>query len=394
MMKRSTTKLGQAALPLLRPLVLALVSLGAVAIVASPLAMADDTGWYLGGNIGQSKAKIDDARINNTLFGDGFTADTIHDNNHDTGYKLFGGYQFNPYFALEGGFYDLGKFGFTANTQPAGTLNGTMRVNGVNLDALGFLPLAEHLSAFGRVGLNYANARDSFSGTTPFVIPQPDPSKRALNYKFGAGLQYEFTDNFAMRVEAERYRTDDAIGNKGDINLISVGLVYRFGQQAPSRPMPAAVPEPVAATPAPAPEVAVVTPPPPPPPQPIKVSFSADSLFDFNNSTVKPQGKQALDTFAGNLKGTNYSVISVTGHTDRIGSHEYNMKLSTQRAEAVKTYLVQTSGIPADKINARGVDGADPVTKPDDCKGNKPTKKLIACLQPDRRVDIEVTGTK
>jgi OOP family OmpA-OmpF porin len=392
-MKRSNKKSDK--LPLLRPMTLALATLAFVAAGISPYAMADDTGWYLGGNVGQSKAKIDDTKINNTLLSDGFTSATIIDNDHDTGYKLFGGYQFNPYFALEGGYYDLGKFGFNATTQPPGTLNGSIKVNGIDFDALGFIPFTEHFSAFGRVGMNYSNARDSFSGTAPLNISQPDPDKRALNYKFGVGLQYAFTDALAMRLEAERYRIDDAVGNKGDIDLVSVGLVYRFGQKAPSAPMPDPAPEPVVEAPAPAPVVAVVTPPPPPPPpQPTKVSFSADSLFDFNKSTVKPEGKQALDTFAGNLKGTDFSVISVTGHTDRIGSHAYNMKLSTHRAEAVKAYLVESAGIPADKIGAQGVDGADPVTKPEDCKGSKPTKKLIACLQPDRRVDIEVSGTK
>ncbi|HXA48409.1 MAG TPA: outer membrane beta-barrel protein, partial [Burkholderiaceae bacterium] len=180
-------------LPLLRPLTLAIASLAIVAASASPFAMADDTGWYIGGNVGQSKAKIDDTKINNTLLGDGFTSDTINDSNHDTGYKLFGGYQFNPYFALEGGYYDLGKFGFTANTQPPATLNGNIKINGVDLDALGFIPFTEHFSAFGRIGMNYSNARDSFSGNAPINVPQPDPGKRALNYKLGVGLQYEFT---------------------------------------------------------------------------------------------------------------------------------------------------------------------------------------------------------
>ena len=129
-----------------------------------------------------------------------------------------------------------------------------------------------------------------------------------------------------------------------------------------------------------------------------KVTFSADSsadsLFDFDKSTVKPAGKQALDKFAADLRGANFDVITVTGHTDRIGSHAYNMKLSTRRAEAVKTYLVESAGIPAGKIEARGVDGANPVTKPGECKGKKATKKLIACLGPDRRVEVEVVATR
>jgi OOP family OmpA-OmpF porin len=94
------------------------------------------------------------------------------------------------------------------------------------------------------------------------------------------------------------------------------------------------------------------------------------------------------------MKGTDFDRITVTGHTDRISSHAYNLKLSARRADAVKAYLVQTAGIPGDKISAKGVNGSDPVTKPGECKGTKPTKQLIACLQPDRRVDVEVTGTR
>ena len=124
------------------------------------------------------------------------------------------------------------------------------------------------------------------------------------------------------------------------------------------------------------------------------MSFSADSLFDFAKSDVRPAGKQALDGFAAELKGDQYDVITVTGYTDRIGSQEYNMKLSTRRAEAVKSYLIEAAGIPEGKINAQGADGSNPVTKPDDCKGQKRTPALIACLQPDRRVDVEVVGTR
>jgi len=124
------------------------------------------------------------------------------------------------------------------------------------------------------------------------------------------------------------------------------------------------------------------------------VTFSADSLFAFGKADVSPAGKQELDRFAADLRGVDFDVITVTGHTDRIGSHKYNMDLSTRRAEAVKNYLVESAGIPDGKIAARGTDGSEPVTKPGECKGAKVTKKLIACLQPDRRVEVEVSGTK
>lgn len=365
------------------------LGLVALAAIASPFAMADDSGWYGGANIGQSRATIDDPKITSSLLTGGFTTSSITDDDRSTGYKIFGGYQFNKNFALEGGYFDLGKFGFTATTVPAGTLSGNIKVRGLNLDVVGILPITDKFSAFGRAGMNYADARDSFTGTGAVRVTNPNPSKRDTNYKVGLGLQYAFTESLAMRAEVERYRINDAVGNKGDIDLVSVGLVYRFGGKTPAPR--AAAPEFVAA--APAPQPATVTPPPLPPPAPTKVTFSADSLFDFDKATVKPAGKQAVDKFSADLRGADFDVIKVTGHTDRLGSHAYNMKLSTRRAEAVKTYLVE-SGIPAGKIGASGAGESNPVTKPGECKGEKATKKLIACLQPDRRVEVEVSGTR
>jgi OOP family OmpA-OmpF porin len=124
------------------------------------------------------------------------------------------------------------------------------------------------------------------------------------------------------------------------------------------------------------------------------VSFSADSLFDFDASAVTPEGKVALDTFAKELQGAQFDTISVEGHTDRLGSTAYNQTLSQQRADAVKAYLVGTDGLDAAKIAAVGKSESAPVTKAGDCKGNTPNAKLITCLQPDRRVEVEVTGLR
>lgn len=352
--------------------------------MASPIAAAADSAWYVGASVGQSRATMDDQGISDGLLGGGFTTTSISENERDLGFKVLGGYKFSKYFALEGGYFDLGKFDFTATTVPAGTLNGSIKPRGLNFDGIGILPFTDKFSAFGRVGVIYAEAKDSFSGTGAVNVLDPDRSKRATNYKLGLGLQYDFTESFGMRAEAERYRIDDAVGNKGDIDLISLGLVYRFGGAA-------AAPELAPAVAAPPPVVMV---PPPQKPVPAKVSFSADSLFAFDKETVTPAGKQSLDALAADLKGSSFEVITVTGYTDRIGSPTYNMDLSTRRAEAVKTYLMESAGIPASKITARGLEETNPVTKPGECMGKEATKKLIACLQPDRRVEVEVSGTK
>ncbi len=257
------------------------LGLVALSVIASPFAVAADPGGYVGFNVGQSRAKIDDERIIRNLMGGGFPGlVSIVDDDRDTGYKLYGGYQFNKNFAVEGGYFDLGKFGFVATTAApnAGTLSGNIKLKGVNLDLVGILPITEKFSALGRVGVNYAEAKDHFSGTGAVVVTNPNPTKKDTNYKFGLGLQYDFTQSLGMRAEVERYRINDAVGNKGDVDLVSLGLVFRFGGKTPvaaPEPRPAAVtppPPPKAAPPPPPPPKAVTPPPPPkavtPPPPP------------------------------------------------------------------------------------------------------------------------------
>src|ERR1700721_734258 len=288
-------------------------SLTALALTLSPSAFADDAGWYTGFNAGQSRAKIDDARIADGLLGEGLPTPSITNATRPFGFKAVGGYEFNRYFALEGGYFNLGKFGFTADTSPAGSLRGDIKLQGANFDAVGSVPLGDKFSLFARAGVNYADAKDSFAGTGLVAVTDPSPRKWAANYKFGFGAEYDFTRLIGMRLEAERYRIDDAVGNKGDVDLYSAGLVFRFGGSEPPPPSP----------PPPAPVVAPVAepappPPPPPPPPPVRtrVSFSADSLYDFGKDTVNPAGKQALDNFAAELKSARFEVITVTGYSD------------------------------------------------------------------------------
>lgn len=365
------------------------------------------TGWYGGLNVGRTRATIDDARINRSLLAAGFTTTSLAEDGKDQGYKVFGGYQFSRHFALEGGVFDLGEFGFAATTIPAGTFNGNIRLRGVNLDLVGTLPITENFSVIGRAGIQHAEARDRFSSTGQIRVIDPNPTKRDSNLKLGLGVQYAFSPSWVLRTEVERYRIDDAVGNKGDIDMVSVGLVYRFG--APSRRVvsravepapvvmaPVVMPPPVA-PPQPAPPAAAPPPPPPRSPQPAPpqtVRFAADMLFDFGSASLKPAGRTALDRFVSDIAGARLQTILVTGHTDRIGSEAYNQRLSTRRAEAVRDYLVSSGGLSAAAIQATGRSGSAPETRPEQCPGRKATPSLIACLQPDRRVDIVVTGTR
>lgn len=125
-----------------------------------------------------------------------------------------------------------------------------------------------------------------------------------------------------------------------------------------------------------------------------KVTLAADALFDFDKAVLKPEGKAALDKLVNDVKGIKLEVIIAVGHADRIGKDAYNQKLSERRAAAVKDYLVG-KGIEANRVYAEGKGEKQPKTTKEQCGTSvAKSKKLIACLQPDRRVEIEVIGTK
>jgi OOP family OmpA-OmpF porin len=138
--------------------------------------------------------------------------------------------------------------------------------------------------------------------------------------------------------------------------------------------------------------VAAVTPEPAQRPVSERVTLDADTLFDFDKAVLRSTGRAALDDFAGKIKGIDPETIMAVGHTDRIGSNAYNQRLSEQRAEAVKTYLV-SKGIEPNRMHTEGKGMTQPVTRAGECDGAA-SAKLIACLQPDRRVEVEVVGTR
>ena len=114
--------------------------------------------------------------------------------------------------------------------------------------------------------------------------------------------------------------------------------------------------------------------------------------FAFGKANLKPQAKAALDGIYGEIAQVNNAKVAVAGYTDRIGSDAGNLKLSQRRADTVANYFV-AKGVSSDAISATGYGKANPVTGAT-CDQVKGRKALIACLAPDRRVEIAVNGTK
>ena len=144
-------------------------------------------------------------------------------------------------------------------------------------------------------------------------------------------------------------------------------------QAAPAAPAPAPV---AAPAPAPAPKA-------PPPPAAVKVTYAAETFFDFDKSVIKPEAKAKLDDLAAKVKGINLEVIIAVGHADSIGTDEYNQKLSVRRAEAVKAYLAG-KGIDKNRLYTEGKGEKQPVADNRTSEGRAK----------NRRVEIEVVGTR
>ncbi|MGM9480462.1 outer membrane protein OmpA [Roseateles sp. NT4] len=149
---------------------------------------------------------------------------------------------------------------------------------------------------------------------------------------------------------------------------------------APVAPAPAAVAPP---PPAPAPIAPKPVTPPPPAPVSEKVTFAADAFFDFDKSTLKPEATAKLDDLVSKTKGINLEVIIAVGHTDSVGSDEYNQKLSIRRSEAVKAYLV-SKGVEPNRVYTEGKGEKQPVADNKTAEGRAK----------NRRTEIEVVGTR
>lgn len=195
---------------------------------------------------------------------------------------------------------------------------------------------------------------------------------------FAAGFEYALPSlpELALRLEYQWVnkvgRFETAEGNRVDyspwIGSVNAGLSYRFGQGA--APVAPAVAEVVSKT----------------------FNLNSDVTFDFGKANLKPQAQSTLDGIYGEIAQINNAKVAVAGYTDKIGSDAGNLKLSQRRADTVANYLV-SKGVASDSISATGYGKANSVTGAT-CDAVKGRKALIACLAPDRRVEIAVNGTK
>ena len=131
------------------------------------------------------------------------------------------------------------------------------------------------------------------------------------------------------------------------------------------------------------------------------VSLNSNFLFGFDKDTLRPEAIETLNQLAARLGDSNVQSARVEGHTDFMGSEQYNQALSERRATRVANYLVER-GVPASKISVAGL-GESQARMTASCQAEvnklgrrvsqaKRRQALIACIEPDRRVDVHITS--
>ena len=170
-----------------------------------------DVGFYFGGSLGYSRVDLDTG----SLASAGMT--TLSSDDNDTGWKLFAGYQFHRNWAVEGTYYDLGKFNaFGRVTGTATPASVSAHLKGWGLAAVGILPLQQNVSLFGKLGGFWSDSKATATAG-PFAAATDDSSSEWLA---GIGATYNFTRNIGVRAEAEWIGSDSA--------LYSIGIQFKF----------------------------------------------------------------------------------------------------------------------------------------------------------------------
>jgi outer membrane protein OmpA-like peptidoglycan-associated protein len=379
-------------------------------MVATSASAAERTGFYVGGDVGQSNWNLteSDARdftdaLADTIdfAGDGeisVVSTSFDFSDTDTTYSLFVGYQIAPWLAVEATWMDLGNMNVEASgayeyTSPVigdpdgGTYSSRTEFesSGPAISALLMLPFMESWNVFGRLGYYMGDnelsvrldAQDTLGGL-PFDEPfgaSASESDDSGVFLWGGGVSYTWDQRITFR--AEYTNITDVIefdgDNASDMERFTLGVAYRFGRvEEPMAPMAAAAPVAVAAAPTKCPDSdndgvcdADDRCPNTPAgdrvgPRGCSCDVTIRTHFAFDSAELTAEDKAELERIAARLKELEFVGGTATGHTDSVGDEAYNQKLSERRAQAVVDFLY-AQGVSPGRITAIGMGETKPI---------------------------------
>jgi OOP family OmpA-OmpF porin len=186
-------------------------------------------GFYVLGEVTHSITSLDRNHFDNALTANGATGLSSSDKGDSNQWRLQGGYRFNQYLAVEGGYIDFGKSKYKADYL-GGSAQGSLKAGGFDMAAVVSLPLNDSFSIFGKAGLVAANIKSSLSAGVPASLASGSHSSSELLPLLGVGASYKLTQNIDLRGD---YDHVSGLGNakktgKMDDNMFSLGLVYNF----------------------------------------------------------------------------------------------------------------------------------------------------------------------
>ena len=193
---------------------LAILGMASTLVFTGPT-LAQDTGFYVGGALGQTSFDVD-------------CTGTTSCDDKDSSWKIFGGYQFNKHFALEFGYADLGETTASVSVPPF-NVNLALEATVWDLVAVGSLPIADRFSIFGKIGLYRADT--DINGTVP-GLGSASESDSNTDLTFGVGARYDFTRNLGVRFDWQRCQDVGGeffgVTAESDVDVMSVAVIWKF----------------------------------------------------------------------------------------------------------------------------------------------------------------------
>ena len=210
---------------MLKKSLLSIVALTALC-VAIP-ASAAESNFYGVFSLGRSKIDANSSSVDLYNTTHGFTSSSTSSQTSANGAKAQLGYNLGKTFALEGGYIYLGKADFSSITN-LGTIGGSKDAYLFNLDLVAKFPVNEKFSVLGRFGGYYWKTKNEMPNAT--TLGNATVNENGFDFKAGVGIQYDFTTNFGLRGEFERYNGVGKVDTTGDarVNQLTVGAVLKF----------------------------------------------------------------------------------------------------------------------------------------------------------------------
>lgn len=197
-------------------------------IVLSNAALAGDL--YLVGDVTHSKDSLSKSTFDGALTGAGATGLSSTDSGNGNQWRLQLGYGFNSNLAIEGGYIDFGKAKYSATYNEGGSAAGELKAGGLDLVALGILPLSDRFSIFGKAGVVALKAKSSLVASAPAIAATANATSSEVRPLIGLGASYKVADNVDLRAEFDHVNGIGKTNKTGtmDSNMFSLGVAYHF----------------------------------------------------------------------------------------------------------------------------------------------------------------------